>query len=457
MKFWQRMSQQGGFVRSVSILVGGTAFAHAITALALPILTRLYSPSDFGVLAVFTALLSIISVVACMRFEVAIPIPKQGAVALNLLILSFISTILISIFLITIVLSSPSLIANLLKHPEITPYLVLLPVGILFSGAYGALQNWYVREKQFSLIARSRVLQSAACASTQIGTVGMAIAPLGLLLGYLLNTGSACLNLGYKLYKELKLSQQLKTVSWDSLKETAKEFSRYPKYSTWEALANSAAIQIPILMIATLATGAEAGYLLLAMSVVQAPMALFGTAIGQVYLSHASDEYREGRLGVFTASILGGLIKVGLGPLLMVGSLSPFVFGPVFGQGWDRAGWLVAWMTPWFIMQFLVSPISMALHITGQQRTLFCLQVVGLVFRVLVVWMAGKLLNQSITEAYAISGFLFYSIYLWLVIRCVKLSWVMIFENVKNGILITGFWLVFSALFLFLIKLILKI
>jgi O-antigen/teichoic acid export membrane protein len=75
-------------VRSVGVLVGGTAFAHAITAATLPIVTRLYTPADFSVLAVFASLLSIVSVAACLRFDVAIPIPEHDAEAVNLLALA---------------------------------------------------------------------------------------------------------------------------------------------------------------------------------------------------------------------------------------------------------------------------------------------------------------------------------------------------------------------------------
>ena len=69
MRWFERLVGQGGFLRAVLVLVGGTAFAHAITALALPILTRLYSPADFSTLAVFSSLLSIVAVAACFRFD----------------------------------------------------------------------------------------------------------------------------------------------------------------------------------------------------------------------------------------------------------------------------------------------------------------------------------------------------------------------------------------------------
>jgi hypothetical protein len=64
-------------------------------------------------------------------------------------------------------------------------------------------------------------------------------------------------------------------------------YRRFPVYSTWEALANSAAIHVPVILVAAVAAPDEAGYLMLAMYVLQAPMSLIGAAVGQVYLSKA--------------------------------------------------------------------------------------------------------------------------------------------------------------------------
>lgn len=443
--WFDRVVGQSGFLRSVLVLVGGTAFAHVITALALPILTRLYTPADFSVLAVFSSLLSIVAVAACLRFDIAIPMPGRDSDAFNLLALAIGCAVAFSLVAGALVLLAPSWLPEIMGRLDLQPYLWLLPVGILLAGAYSALQNWFVREKEFSLIARSRVAQSAASAGTQIGMAGFGVGPIGLVFGYLLNTGSACLILGLRLLRQERFRQHVNGLTSLSLKEAWLDYSRFPKYSTWEALANSAAIQFPVIMIAALAAGPEAGYLLLAMSVIQAPMALFGTAIGQVYLSRAPEEYREGRLGSFSADILGGLMKAGVGPLVAVGVLSPLVFETVFGESWGRAGWLVAWMTPWFILQFLASPVSMAIHVTGHQRAVFFMQLFGLILRVASVWVAAQFPSAPVSEAYALSGALFYFIYLWFILWCAKCHWKVILQRAGSGIGLAGAWVGITA------------
>lgn len=448
MRWYERVTGQGGFLHSVLVLVGGTAFAHAITALALPILTRLYTPADFSILAVFSGILSIVAVAACLRFDIAIPMPGRDAEAFNLLALAIGCAVVISLVTGALVLLGPSWLPEIIGRQDLIPYLWLLPIGIFLAGAYSALQNWFVREKSFSLIARTRVVQSASGAGTQIGMAGFGAGTFGLVFGYLLNTGSACLILGFRLIRHQDFQKNIDGLTILRLKQAWHDYIRFPKYSTWEALANSAAIHLPVIMIAALAVGSEAGYLILAMSVVQAPMALFGNAIGQVYLSRAPEEYREGRLSSFTADILGGLIKTGVGPLLAIGILSPLVFEILFGEGWGRAGWLVAWMTPWFIMQFLSSPLSTAVHVTGHQSVALILQLFGLILRVLVVWFSSLWAGAFIAEAYALSGLIFYLIYLLVILNTVKVSLYQLFINVVYATLPIFVWSA-SALVLF--------
>ncbi len=430
---------QGRFLQSVIVLVGGAAFAHCITALALPILSRLYLPTDFGLLAVFSSVLSIIAVAACLRFDVAIPLPESEDDALNLLMLAVGCVTVVAAGLALAVMLWPEWMASKLKQPQLASYMWLLPLGVFLSGIYSSLQHWFVRRSLFKLIARSRVAQSTASAGTQLGMGWLGMSPLGLLIGYVMNTGMACLMLAGRPLREM-ISSTKRYPDWHSMRSIFKRYDRFAKYSTFEALCNSAAVQLPIVMIAVIAAPAEAGFLSMAMAVMQAPMALIGAAVGQVYLSRAPAEYRAKRLDVFTIDTLRGLFKAGLGPILAAGILAPVAFGLVFGSNWGRAGWLVSWMTPWFLMQFLSSPISMALHITGNQRIALVLQIFGLLLRTAIVIGVSKIAPFWVSEAYALSGGIFYFVYLMLVLKIIKASILGILGALVQGLIPAIIW-----------------
>lgn len=413
-----KMLLGGGFMRSVGVLVGGSAVTQVIMALGLPVATRLYTPEDFSVLALFTAIVSIISVAACLRFDIAVPIPKDEIEAVNVLALALFFAAVVSLVVAVPVLLAPQSIAAALERPGVAPYFWLLPVAIFLAACYSALQFWAVRLKAFRPIAVTRVAQASAAVATQIG-LGVATAgPLGLLLGLLLNVGAGSIGLLVSfMAKDRSLAGE---VSASRMRAAFRDNIRFPKFSALEAVCNSASIFLPVVMIAAYAPAAQAGFIMLAMQVMQVPISLIGNAVAQVYMSQAPTEHRAGNLGVSTARIFGGLMRAGVGPLLFAGIVAAPAFAIVFGAEWREAGLLVGWMTPWFVMQFLASPVSMSLHVTGHQRAALALQVLGLALRVGAVLAAIMLAPAYMAQAYAVSGFVFYAIYVGIVLRYVE-------------------------------------
>lgn len=129
----------GGFLRNVSVLAGGAALAQGLSILAAPLLSRLYAPEDFGVLGVYASLLAIAGVVASLRYELAIPLPEDDAVAGDVLRLALVTCVLISAVAGLVVLVFGSWLVSVLNAPGLAPYLWLLPLGVLVLGLYQAL------------------------------------------------------------------------------------------------------------------------------------------------------------------------------------------------------------------------------------------------------------------------------------------------------------------------------
>lgn len=414
------------FLRSVIVLVSGTAGAHLIAALAMPVLSRLYTPEQFGVLAAFSGIVATASVAACLRFDVALALPESERDAFGLLLVALAAAAVVSMAALLVLQLMPSTATHYLPSEG----QMLIPLGIFAAAACSAIQNWSIREKAFGVIAKVRVAQSLSMIGLQVGGGALHVGALGLVVGSVANTLTGALCLGLRIGP--RISQLVSTQTFAHLKGLVVKYRRFPIYSTAESLANQAAIHLPVVFIAGAVAPREAGHLMLAMYAMQAPMSLIGSTVAQVYLSHAPQMHRDGRLGVFTLDILTNLAKAGLGPLLLIGALSPIGFELIFGDGWGRAGTLVAWMTPWFVFQFLASPVSMALHVTGRQRTAMFLQIIALLIRAGAVWGVLQFRPDRVSEAYAVSGFLVYGIYLWVVMGAVRATtqqWGMLFRK----------------------------
>jgi len=398
------------FVRNIGVLTGGTALAQGIVVLSMPILTRLYTPEQFALLAVYMAVLSLVTVVSCLRYNIAISLPESDEDGAALVVLSVAAAFAVSVLLGVMAIALPSQTSALLGQPGFRPYLWLVPLGVLLSSVYTALQYWTSRKHRFRQITQTRVTRAVAGSGVQISGGILHSSPFGLLFGHLVYNSMGIAGLALSMFR--KDGRAFSGVRLATIRRMASDYRRFPIYSVPESLLNTAGIQIPILILASALAGPEAGYLMLAMRVLGLPMGLIGNSVAQVYLAEAGAKLRAGDLGRFTRGAMLSLAKVGAPPLIAVGVTSPFLFPIVFGPEWQPAGWMLAWMTPWFLLQFVSSPISMLLHVTGHQRTAVALQAAGCILRIGAVLAATQVHSDLAVAAYFLSSTVFYGLYI---------------------------------------------
>ncbi|SPO65733.1 Polysaccharide biosynthesis protein [Pseudomonas sp. JV241A] len=398
--------------------MSGAVLGQAILLLALPLLTRIYSPEDFNTLAVYVAIVGIFAGAICLRFDIAISIPDSEEESRKLLLLAIFCAALLSL-LVSLGVWLAGDVFDIDYGLDNGLFAALVGVGLFAIGAFNSFQVWYIKSRQFMTISFVRFAQALVSVLVQIG-IGLGGAKaVGLLIGYIASSGLGSFAFMLSFFRRNAFTDLL---SVREIRALFRRYGRFPKYSALESLANEGASQLPVLLIAFLLGGAEAGFLMLAMRVLQAPIGLVGNAVSQVYLSRAPEAERKGELAGFSLEMLTRLAKIGIGPLILGGVLAPTAFPIIFGEEWARAGELISWMTPWFILQFLVSPVSMSLHVKGRQDAALYLQVSSFLIRVFAVVIFYFLSVDFMVEAYALSGFVSYFIYLVVVLKVLQVS-----------------------------------
>ncbi|WP_180103664.1 oligosaccharide flippase family protein [Acinetobacter sp. YH12134] len=409
-----KLNAQGGFLKAVSVLVGGTAFAQLIGFLCLPILTRLYTPEDYSVLGVYVAIVSILAVVSCLRFDIAIPIPENENDGKALLFLSFLSNTIFSIILYVVLFISYPYIQHYKIIDQLSYWIWLIPLGVFVSGFYSALQFWATRHKRFKDIAKTRMTQAISGNAVSLAGGMFSVGFGGLIVGQLLNFSGGLVKLAVSAKKDLAV------VKSSPLKATFAKYSNFPKYSTFEALANVSAIQLPLILLASYIIGPTVGYLMLAMKVLGVPMGLIGSAFSQVYLANASSHFESNTLYSYTKNVIFKILKITIIPFLLLALISPYIFGYIFGKNWNDVGLYILAMLPWYFMQILSSPVSMSLHIISKQKLALFLQIFGFIIRVIILFLVILAWRYYSLAWYVISGFLFYFLYLIVILLNLK-------------------------------------
>lgn len=412
MRIFKSRLPKSGFLRSVSVLIGGTVASQMMLLLAAPVLTRLYSPQDFGLLAVFIAFLMFMSTVVSLRYEQAIPLPEDAREGAALLVLSMAMTVLVAA-----VLALPSIwyakeVAARLNVPGFAEYIFLLPIGALLIGFYNVLSQWAIRTREFGTLAKTRVSQSFFAIAIQL--FGAPLGPIALLIGQVAGHGAGSVSL--YLQEVGKHRTLFRSVSLRDLTRIAKRYRRFPLYASWGAMFNTIGSQLPPVLFAALFSPALAGTYALANRVLSMPMQVIGKAIANVFLAGVADAGREGCLGILVARVHGKLAHIGMVPTLMLLIAGPDIFVFAFGSQWREAGVFAQWLAPWLYLVFVTSPMSAVLDLLDRQAAAMAFQ--GLL---LTVRIASILLGAWLGEAQlAIALFGIGSAMCWLV----QLGWI---------------------------------
>ncbi|PMC15699.1 polysaccharide biosynthesis protein [Oligella urethralis] len=373
----QRLLPKNAFARGVSVLVGGTVSAQALMILASPILTRLYSPEDFGLLAVYAGILGLFTVIASLRYELAIPLPEKDSEAANIAVLSLLIVIFFSIISAILILFWGADIAWLFGQPIMARYLWLLPVGVLAIGAYQVFNYWSVRTKSFGNIAKTRVRQSVAILVIQLSA--FKLGALGLIVGQTTGQSVGVISLARPALK----TKHFKGWRWGGLKRVAIRYKDFPIFSTWEGFLNATSWQAAPLLFAMLFSPTVAGFYALANRVLALPASLIGEAVGNVFFADAADAYREDKLAPLFESVYSKLVYIIMPVMLVLIIDAPRLFVFVFGERWEEAGKLAQWMSPWLAVVFIASPLSVMFIILEKQKQGAYFQSLMLLSRVL--------------------------------------------------------------------------
>ena len=116
------------FYKNISILTLGNITANLISILALIVLTRLYSPQDFGIASVYISILSIATVISSLRLNVAIPIPKSDQDGFSLLISCILLSTFVSVLIAIFLNLYPEYFVSLIYQPSLENFLWMIPL-----------------------------------------------------------------------------------------------------------------------------------------------------------------------------------------------------------------------------------------------------------------------------------------------------------------------------------------
>jgi len=370
----------------------GTTLAQALPIAILPILSRLYSPDDFGVLAIFVSLSFIFGSVANGRYELAIILPKSDLRALTIVRLSVIVAFILSFILFVLIFFFQQRIIGLLDNNKIGPWLYFIPLVVFLSGLFNALNYYHTRTKSFKTIAKANVYKTLTSSSVQLifGFIKPGVG--GLISGNLLSHVSANLKLLYKLLNNQHLLSRFR---FADIKSEALRYSDFPKFTMWATLANNLSSHLINLFIPILYSITTLGHYSYINRVLGLPMTLVSKSVGQVFIQQASEERKKyGSAHKILTSTILKLFSIAFPIFFVLYFVIEDLYRIVFGTQWAIAGTYAKILLPLFLVRFVLSPVSVTFSVFEKQKLALVWQIL-LLLLALISFALSILLNLS--------------------------------------------------------------
>ena len=241
-------------------IVSGTLFTQLIGFAATPLLTRLFAPNDFGISVLYSSIISTLAVIACLRYELSIMIPDNDEEAVNMLGVSIITSILISLVSIPILFLWQKPLLNWLNASELQPYIWLIPLMTLISGIFNALHYWNTRTKRFGRLSIARIVQSFVNTSSSLGAGYAGYASGGTLISAdVFSQAFSVIVLGAQIWRDdSKLF--INSIKWKDMIAGGKRYRKFPIYGTLAAFLNTFSWQLPVFLLSNFFSSTIVGY-----------------------------------------------------------------------------------------------------------------------------------------------------------------------------------------------------
>lgn len=368
-------------LRAIALLASGTAAGQLISLILMPIITRLYSPAEYGVLGIYIALITILGSVVGLKFEAAILLPERDAtgekIVQGLIRLSIVCVVLVSgaLFLLAVILL---LFWGGGPLDSLGGWLLLVPFGTLMAGVSLTLTALATREGEFRRLSKVPALQKLSSGGLQIGGGVTGLGVAGLLSGAVTQSIVTIVVLLRGRLRSFSTSVFLGRPK-NELKQLASEYRDFPLINAPTSLLNTLAWNSQVIVLAWFYLPDDVGLYSLALAVVGLPLNVILTGVSQIYLreSAARRGHPKQARALFVRLLLGLLI-VSIPVFIGLFLVSEYLLGPLFGAEWASAGLIAHALLPLLWGRFMATTLKKTFTVYRRQGWLLWWQIIAL-------------------------------------------------------------------------------
>jgi O-antigen/teichoic acid export membrane protein len=406
--------KQSEFVRNSITLIAGTSVAQLLPIAAMPVISRLYRPEDYGVSGVFLSFVTLVTLLSTMQYSSAIIVPDTEDEAIELMYLGFALCIGWTMLTLGLVLFADSPLAlRVLKSADVGAWLKFAPLAIFAGGVANTLSVYCNRRKAYRRLSASRIASAAVGLAVTIAIGVWHKGPLGLILAVLVSQVLPAVLLSHWLLRHGGPECRRRPPA-ARLLAVARKYKHFPLFSLPSDFINSFINQLPVFLLSSFAGAVEVGHYNVANRLLGLPISFISGSVSEVFKQKAAEDYtREGtsrRIFVRTFTALAAMAVV---PFLLLVAFAPSALAFALGESWREAGQYCRILGVLFFLRFTVSPLTVMYVIAQRLREDFVLHLYMLGSTALAMYAAHRWFtdHRAMVIAYAVNYSAIYLLY----------------------------------------------
>jgi len=362
------MITRSRITRNVLMLMSGTAMAQIIVVVAMPFVTRLFTPEMFGALSLYQSLSQFFIPVVAWRYEGALLISEAEEESRALFFLGLIIVFFMAFF--ASIVTYGFFVFDFMGYAELPSWSPLfMAISLVGTGYFALYRSWLLRQGAVKGIGLAAISRSGSSAVSKVLAGFFSLGSYGLLLSEVVGAWAAVLSLRKKSKRLFK--GEVGRWNLSSAKRMAKKYKKFAAYEMPSMLLNQVSAVAPVPIIASLYGIKAAGMFGVARMVFSIPSRQIGNAAADVFQMELGRLVRVNKVEQVEKlfySFSGKLTIVALVLCLAFVFLAPLCVPYVFGVEWSAAGFMLAEMAPWICASLVVSAMSRALSVMEKQE-----------------------------------------------------------------------------------------
>lgn len=387
------------FVRNVLTLLSWNSLAQVITLVSIPILTRIYTPEEFGLVALFIGMVNVFAVASNGQYDLAIVLPKRNGQAFHLLVGSVFLALIFSIITLFIVVVFFDRLSGIFEVDVYKKIIWLLPLAVFLVASHKSLTSWYNRSRAYRLIGANRLIQNSGQTGVRLGRNFFSNGHWGLVVGFF---AGEVISWGVMVIQILKKEfWRLKYLSIKSIIKSFREYLNFPLFLMPMGILNTFSTYLLVFALSLVTSSTMVGHYERAWRVINFPLSLISSSFGSVFYEKMNRTSSRRKFYLF--SYFGNLF-LALLILFPIAIWGEAIFTFVLGTEWSIAGKIARYILPLTVFGFATQCVSTIFSVVKKNQILLIWQIVYLGLAIGWIIFAEKLDVYFLLRVYSWGG-----------------------------------------------------